>query len=272
MKVEHLAIDGSIVSIEAEADLSTQHSTAGWAIVPSLGRAHPFAVYPAGHSDSVEEMVRSNFPAITIESVEDYSLKKGRLRVASVSMPTATNSRRKLMIGAWEGKRGCLTTSLVGTQGHRLVEVFDTLQFSERSKGLAIDSPVTPRPREPEVIKEIPRLGILEIKPAIPSTLDRVPRASGYPTESGELFRFRKTSNTLLFVGSSAVVRIDPLTKLNAQEAAARQTAAQGGDRPESSQADPGAEEQTNLDQEEQDTQELLTIAQSLRVEWMPRG
>lgn len=256
MRVEHLAIDGSVVSIEAEADLSTQHSTAGWAIVPSLGRAHPFAIYPAGHSDSVEEMVRSNFPGITIQSVEDYSLKKGRLRVAEVSLPTATNSKRHLMVGAWEGKRGCLTTSLVGSQRDRLVEVFDTLQFRERSKGLAIDSPVTPRPREPEVIKEIPRLGILEIKPAIPSTLDRVPRASGLATESGELFRFRETSNTLLFVANSAVVRIDPLTKGISQE---------------TGQSDSGQDDGFDLEQEENDTQEMLAIAQSLSVEWVPR-
>jgi hypothetical protein len=277
MRVEHLAIDGSVVSIEADADLSTQHSTAGWAIVPSLMRAHPFAIYPAGHSDSVEEMVRSNFPAITIQSVEDYSLKKGRLRVAEVSLPTATKSRRKLMVGAWEGKRGCLTTSLIGSHRHRLIEVFDTLQFRERSKGLVIESPVTPRPREPEVIKEIPRLGILEIKPAIPSTLDRIPRASGFATEAGELFRFRKTSNTLLFVGNSAVVRIDPLTNGAGQETGAQQRAAQEGatregETGEAGQIDPEQEDQTDVDQEEYDTQEMLSIAQSLRVEWVPRG
>jgi hypothetical protein len=264
MRVEHLAIDGSVVSIEADADLSTQHTTAGWAIVPSLGRAHPFAIYPAGHSDAVDEMVRSSFPQINIHSVEDYSLKKGRLRVAEVSMPTATKSRRTLMVGAWEGKRGCLTTSLIGSQKHRLVEIFDTLQFRERAKGLMIESPVTPRPREPEVIKEIPQLGILDIRPAIPSTLEQVPRASGFATESGELFRFRKTSNTLLFVGNSAVVRIDALTKPVAVEMGAEQMTEQEASTRETYQVDP--------EQSETGTQKMLAIAQSLRVEWVPRG
>ncbi|HEX8071330.1 MAG TPA: hypothetical protein VF546_15350 [Pyrinomonadaceae bacterium] len=263
MQVEHLAIDGSVVSIEADADLSTQHSTAGWAIVPSLGRAHPFAIYPAGHSDSVEEMVRSNFPEITVQSVEDYSLKKGRLRVAEVTLPTATKSRRTLMVGAWEGRRGCLTTSLVGAHRHRLVEVFDTLQFRERGKGLVIDSPITPRPREPQVFKEIPGLGVLDIKPALPSTLERVPRASGFATDSGELFRFRETSNTLLFVGNSAVVRIDQLPDGRARA---------GGAQPAAKAEAARATGETDAGEEDDGTQEMLAIAQSLRVEWMPRG
>jgi hypothetical protein len=189
-------------------------------------------------------------------------------------MPTATHSKRHLMVGAWEGKRGCLTTSLVGAHRNRLVEVFDTLQFRERSKGLVIDSPVTPRPREPEVIKEIPRLGILEIKPAIPSTLDRVPRSSGFATGAGELFRFRETSTTLLFVGNSAVVRIDPLTKGGSQETGAQQMAAKKGARRKVGQSDRGQEDQVDLEQEEEenDTQDMLAIAQSLSVEWVPRG
>jgi hypothetical protein len=273
MRVEHLAIDGSVVSIEADADLSTQHTATGWAIVPSLGRAHPFAIYPAGHSDTVEDMVRTNFPDITIQSVEDYSLKKGRLRVAEVTMPTATQSKRTLMVGAWEGKRGCLTTSVVGSQRHRLVEMFDTLQFRESSKGLMIESPITPRPREPEVIKEIPKLGILGIRPAIPSTLEQVPRASGFATPSGELFRFRKTSNTLLFVGNSAVVRIDALRKpgqpeTGAQRMIQKEVSTRGTKKDAASRAI-GQDDEEDSDT---GTQEMLAIAQSLQVEWVPRG
>lgn len=64
MRVEHLAIDGATVSIEADAHLSTQATAAGWAIVPSLMRAHPFVAYPPGHSETVEKMVRENFPEI----------------------------------------------------------------------------------------------------------------------------------------------------------------------------------------------------------------
>jgi hypothetical protein len=234
MRIEHLAADGSVVAIEADADLTTQVTATGWAIVPSLMRAHPFTIYPAGHSTKIEETVRSNFPNISIRAIEDYSLKAGNLRVSEVSLPTATGDSRDLTVGAWEGETGCITTSLVGFKRQALVEVFDTLQFSERARGLAIDSPVTPRPREPEIIKEIPELGVLSMSPAIPSTLERIPKARGYVANHGEVFRIREPSQALIFVSPSAVVRIDPLERANAQE--------------------------------------MLAVARDLRVEWSPEG
>ena len=264
MRVEHLAIDGATVSIDADGDLSTQSTAAGWAIVPSLMRAHPFVSYPAGHSETVEKMVRENFPEINVRWTEDYSLKGGRLRVAEINLPTATGGKRNLTVGAWEGRRGCLTTSLVGSERDRLVEIFDTLQFSERDKGIAIESPITPRPREPEVIKEIPGLGVLNIRPAIPSTLERVPRSKGQVTNNGELFRFRKSSNALLFVSATAVVRIDPLVKEEPAQPATRKLSAKESASLKSAIAEPPA---TRVD-----TKEVSAMAQSLRVEWLPKG
>ncbi len=264
MRVEHLAIDGSIVSVEADADVSTQATAAGWAIVPSLMRAHPFVAYPAGHSDSVEKMVRENFPEVSVRWTEDYSLKGGRLRVAEVTLPTATGGKRNVTVGAWEGRRGCLTTSLSGSERDRLVEIFDTLQFSERARGVAIDSPITPRPREPEVIKEIPRLGVLNIRPAIPSSLERVPRSKGRVTNNGELFRFTKSSNALLFVSPSAVVRIAPLQRATgAPQPAARKLSAK-----ESAALKAATRDEVSP---EVDTQEISAIALGLKIEWLPK-
>lgn len=234
MKIEHLAIDGAVVTLEAEADLRMPVTAAGWAIVPSLMRAHPFTISPAGHSKVVERTIRSSMPTITILSDETYSLKEGNLRVAEVRIPTATGRARELTVGAWEGKAGCLTTSLVGSARQPLVEVFDTLRFSENSLGLAIDSPVITQTRIPEVIKEVPGLGLLNIRPAIASELERLPKSHGYEATHGEIFRFSATGESLLFVGLSAVVRVTPLSACT------------------------------------QDS--MLAIAQGLRVEWTPRG
>jgi hypothetical protein len=234
MRVKHLAIDGSVVSIDADADLEQTPATAsGWAVVPSLRQAHPFTIYPAGHSAVVEKAVKK-IKQIKVNKRDEYSTKNGKLRVAEVSVPTATGGTRTLTVGAWEGENGCLTTSLVGDDTNRLVEIFDTLDFSERHNGLAIDSPVTARPREPEVVKEVPGVGIFSIKPAIPSTLERVPRARGFPTAGGELFRLRETSNAVMLVTDSAVVSIKPLS--------------------------------------DEDTQSMMAVAESLQVEWTPRG
>lgn len=233
MMVEHLSIDGSVVSIEADAELAAGATATGWAIVPSLMQAHPFAIYPSGHSAAVEETVRASFPDLEMGPPEEFSLKGGRLRVAEVRLPTATGESRTVTVGAWEGERGCLTTSLVGSRRDHLVEVFDTLRFSERRGGLAIDSPVTPRPREPELIKEIPEAGVLSVRPAIASTLERIPRARGRVTEWGELFRIRAASNAVTLVTKSAVVDIQPTAEV--------------------------------------DTRVMLAVAADMRVEWSPR-
>lgn len=209
--VEHLAIDGSSVGISADADLSRSATATGWAIVPSLGRTHPFTVYPAGHSAALQDAVRDSDGAVQLGDVAEYSLKGGQLRVAEIRMPTATGGERTLTVAAWEGERGCLTTSLIGAHPDRIVEVFDTLEFSERRGGLAIDSPVTARPREPEVVTEIPELGVVAIRPAIASVLEKIPRARGHRTRNGELFRVRAGSDALTLVTSSAVAAIQPL-------------------------------------------------------------
>lgn len=59
MEAQRLAIDGSIVTVEVEAELGPATAT-GWAVVPSLMQAHPFSIYPAGHSRVIEKAVRAN--------------------------------------------------------------------------------------------------------------------------------------------------------------------------------------------------------------------
>lgn len=210
MRADHLSIDGSVVRLEADADLGFSATTSGWAVVPALSQAHPFTIYPPGHSAIVEGAVRGGDRQLAVQPTEEFSLKGGTLRIAEVDLPTATEGTRRLTVGAWEGRRGCLTTSLVGSQRDRLVAVFDTLSFSERAGGLAIDSPVTARPREPEVVKEVPGVGILRMLPAIASVLETIPRSRGKDVGGGELFRVRATSNAVTLVTESAVVTIRP--------------------------------------------------------------
>ncbi len=234
MKVEHLAVDGSVVAIEAEADLNTRATAAGWAIVPSLMRAHPFTITPAGHSRAVEEAVRTRTESVRILSTKEFRVKNGTLRIAEVGVPGIPGGARELTVGAWEGDGGCLSSSLRGRETNRLAEVFDTLAFAPHQKGLAIDSPIMAQPRAPEVIKEIPNVGVLAVRPAVASELERVPRARGFATDSGELFRLRKGSNALLYLSRSAMATVNPFR---------------------------GAQEK-----------EILAVAQKLRVEWIPRA
>jgi hypothetical protein len=210
MQAEHLAIDGSIVMIEADGDLSTGATATGWVITPALMRAHPFATHPPGHSRVVEDAVRGNFSDVEILNVDEFSLKDGTLRVAEARIPTATGVERTLTVGAWEGEHGCLATSVRGSDRDGISEMFDSLRFSDRPQGVAVDAPVTVRPRPPEVAKEIPGVGVLAIRPASRSELERVPRQPGLRVRHGELFRIRQGRRAMLYVSPSVVATIDP--------------------------------------------------------------
>lgn len=233
MRVEHLAIDGSVVSIEAEGDLTSKATAAGWAVVPALMQSHPFTLYPPGHSALMEKSAK-HIKGLKVLSKEEYSMKGGKLRVGEIQLPGATGGEYQLTVGAWEGTSGCLHTSIVGASSALLVEVFDTLRFSSRSRGLAIDSPVVAQPRPPEVIKQVPEIGILRIRPAVSSELERVPKSHGFMADHGELFRLSPDSQDLVFVSASTVVAVTP---------PARSTSAQ-----------------------------FLEATRRMKVEWTPRG
>jgi hypothetical protein len=214
MRAEHYALDGSTVAFDLDADLGSGVTATGWAIAPAISRAHPFRTSPPGYTAIVEKVARSRAVPANIESLEEFSVHGGALRVAHVEMPVSTGGTRKLTVGGWEGRGGCLSTSLAGWVRDRLVEVFDTLRFTDRDRGITVESPVVSQPREPLVVKEVSGLGLLSVRPAISSVLQRVPRATGARTPRGELFRLNAERRDLLYVSGSAVVAISPMPGL----------------------------------------------------------
>jgi hypothetical protein len=234
MRAEHFALDGSTVAFDLDADLASGATATGWVVVPAISRAHPFRTSPPGYGHAVEKVARSGAVPVRIESVQEFSIRGGALRVAQVEMPVSTGGTRKLTVGGWESRTGCLSTSLVGWERDRLVEVFDTLRFTDRGRGITVESQVVARPREPEVVKEVPGLGLLSVRPAISSVLQRVPRSTGARTPRGELFRVSAKRRDLMYVSRSAVVTISPMSDVPSER--------------------------------------LTELAQSLGVEWTSRG
>ena len=94
------------------------------------------------------------------------------------------------------------------------------------------------KPRSPEVIKEVPHVGIIAVRPATSLELERVPRDRGHQIANGELFRISERSSALLFVSRTAIASITPVIR--------RGTTAVGGD--------------------------LLSSVRDLRIEWKPQA
>lgn len=220
MQAQHVAIDGSVVTIESDVELRGGPVTgAGWAVVPSLMQAHPFISYPAGHSQVIVDALRANFPDVEVGEEEELSVKGGRLRVGEVGIPR-DGGHRRIAVAAWEGQHGCLTTSMPAERRRTLIEALDTLQFSEEERGVAIQSPVATRPRPPELIQEIDGLGVLAVRPAVSIELERVPREAGHRTRHGEVFRVRADSRALLLLGRGSVARLQPRAEAADEELA----------------------------------------------------
>ena len=220
MRSDYLAIDGSTVHIDADAEVARHATATGWVVSPSLMRAHPFATHPTGYSEVVEAAVREQRSDIEVTEQSEFSLKEGTLRVGVARFGTPTGNVREVTIGAWEGRTGTLTTSLVGNVVDKLVEVFDSLRFTVRRNGIAVDSPVVARPRAPELVVEVSELGIVNVSPATAEVLEHVPRREGARTRFGELFRLRRDSMAMLLVSDSAVGRIEPLDGVEPDRAA----------------------------------------------------
>ena len=211
MLVRHLALDGSVVSIEADAaDLSLPVTATGWVVVPALGQAHPFSSHPSGYADTVEATARDS-GIVTFLSEDEYALRDGTLRVVVVETSGARGSDERLAVGAWDDGTWCLTTSLVGMDGAVVAEVFDSVPFSSRQLGVAVDGRVTARPRTPEVVKEIPGIGLASIRPVTSDELRRLPRSRGAAARGGEAFRATADSDALILLTETSVVDVLPL-------------------------------------------------------------
>jgi len=211
MQVRHLAIDGSIVSLEADSfDLSLPVTATGWAVVPVLAQAHPFSTHPSGYASLLEAAARE-VGNIEMQSDDEYALKGGTLRVVTVESQTSVGTTRQLAVGAWDDGKGCLTTSLVSATAERVAAVFDSLEFSSRELGVAIDGRVTARPRAPEVIKEIPGVGVTSIRPVTSDELRRLPRSAGARTAGGEAFRIKVESDAVVVLTETSIVDVMPV-------------------------------------------------------------
>lgn len=210
MEFDFRALDGSVVSFRSGSNMRLGPRTAsGWAVVPSMMRAHPFTAYPAGHTIVIEEAVRRDFPDIEMEEQEEVSLNDGTLRVGTVTLPSEAGGRTMTVAG-WEGEHGCMTTSVANGRPDSMIAAFDTLRFSDTELGIVIDSPVMTRPRPPELVSEMDGVGVLSVRPAIATELERIPRQEGQRTRGGEVFRLRADSRALLMIGQGSVVRVQP--------------------------------------------------------------
>jgi hypothetical protein len=228
-QVLHQALDGSHVRVVAtEADLTNDASSISTFYVD--GRAQEFTASNRGFGEAVALEVGLRFE-------EEYAFQGGRLRLASgvQSFPTGdpdgTVNVVSLHIGTWEGEKYSVHTHLYGESADGLLGIFNQFLILESALGIRLtqkDPERTPLYSDPKVMKDVPQLGLLQVKPLSTEAARYLPRWEGTRVAGGELFAEADMAaagdecgkTTFYLVGKDSVSYIAPREGASRQELA----------------------------------------------------
>jgi hypothetical protein len=210
--VNHLAIDGSEVSVLGEVDLSHPFSSQAAFRLPRSRRPHVFRAQPAGYSSDLERWAPDAFPDFEIGERMAVELRDGLLRLAVVTRPQPADGspRGSFVIAAWEADTGCVMTARAGSGIEEFARFLRRIPFTRSERGCTISLTVDASVRPPTGLKRVPGVGNLVIRPMTMRTLERLPRGNGKRVPGGELFRVRSHRETAMLVTSSALVDVEP--------------------------------------------------------------
>src|SRR4029450_1909734 len=111
------------------------------------------------------------------------------------------------LVAAWRGRRYCFVTQLYGASTADLLAMLRTLRITEHDDGLAVrpDTKAGSRFGAPAtVIKQVPRLGLLDMTPLTVERARELPSWRGLRTRAGELFRDTLSDGKPYFVLAAA--------------------------------------------------------------------
>jgi hypothetical protein len=202
VQVTHVAIDGSTVTIDATAFNPDFHAS-------SVG------IYTInGHWQEFTTSYRDFGAAVaadlSLSLGESYTLQGGRLRLGttSVHFPDMGKGVRQtdlLHLAVWEGRRFSVHTHRYNGKAHDLIDVFDRFDLLEDAGGIHLqprDPGQVRFAREPSLLREVPGVGVLQIRPMTPQVARTVPPWRGTAVAGGELFVGRRPGNLhLVLVG-----------------------------------------------------------------------
>lgn len=203
--ITHVAIDASTVTITSRADLGAVATSAGRYSVDGIVRE--VTTQPAGF-----------FPVLAqaegLEPTEEYQYRGGTLHLGrSVHADPVSGTQRVDTTGVWDNAGGSLaiTTSDLTTDG--LLALLDRFDLRPSPEGLAV-LPANGLSwyDAPQLVKELPGLGLLEIVPLSNDTAGALPSWAGTEVAGGELYRDELAPGVpyLVLVTESARVNVLP--------------------------------------------------------------
>jgi hypothetical protein len=202
VRATHVAIDGSTVTIEATAFNPDFHASSV-GVYAINGRWQEFTT-------SYRDFGAAVAADLGLSLNESYTLQGGRLRLGTTSvhfpdMGKGVSQTDLLHLAVWEGRRFSVHTHLYNGKAHDLIDVFDRFEVLEDADGIRLrprDPEHTKFSREPSLLREVPNIGVLQVRPMTPQIARTVPTWQGTAVRGGELFVGRRPDSLhLVLVG-----------------------------------------------------------------------
>lgn len=209
MTVTHRAIDGSRIVFDGTISLDGPMNQLGSIRVPGSTQPYLFEVLQRDHVAALRAgLDTGSFPNVRVLESAEYTLKGGTIHTGKFQYTSAFSFPTPIAWGAWQGRVATLSTSIEGASIEELMGVFESVEFHEEPDGLIVDSP-TDTSRDPiRGAKVIDGLGLADVCPLNSDTARAIPKQRGASMMHGELFRQNVDSDVLLFITSSAIVRL----------------------------------------------------------------
>lgn len=215
----HLAIDASRVSISSAADLRAVATSAGRYSVDGIVRE--VTTQPAGF-----------FPLLAraegFEPTEEYQYRGATLHLGrAVHADPVSGTRRVDTAAVWDD--GSVSMALIASDltTEALLALLDRFDLQPHPEGLAVlPGRGVAWYDAPQLVKELPGVGLLEITPLANDTAGALPSWPGTPVTGGELYRDELAPGVPYVVLVTETARVNVLPDDGGTEAAAAGAAA----------------------------------------------
>jgi len=201
----HVAIDGSRVTIAGAADLSRVATSAGRYTVDGIVRE--VTTQPAEFFDLL-------VAAEGLAPTEEYQYRGGALRLGQTTHQDARSGSRRIDTTAvWDTAGWSMAVTGADLDAETVFALLDRLDLRPLAEGLAVlpgngiawyDAP--------QLVKEVPGVGLLEVLPLSADTARSLPSWPGTPVAGGELYRDELAPGApyVVLVTETALVNVLP--------------------------------------------------------------
>lgn len=205
----HLALDSGHAEISGEdIDLTTAATSYGVFKVDGFQREFTSGPIEFGHCSATQSGV---------QFTETFRLQDGKLDVGEAVAPIEGQEHLSHMrLGLWQGRQWSLSVFIYGRSSSAdIIALFNRFVLTEALNGISMtakDTELTPYDETPGIIKVVPMVGLLDIRPI--EQAER-PTQPGTRVRGGELY-IEDTPGVpqrthLIHISSTAVTKIVPI-------------------------------------------------------------